>query len=140
MVSYRYYFLDANNRIEKAEPLEATSDDEACQLAARLLDAQATYPRVEVWERARRVWASSPTAASVKHASDQTERGARMESAAETYDMRAVEFEARAQGATDATTKHLYIETAQHYRRLAREARAKAAPFRQPSQPRTGSD
>lgn len=122
--SYRCYFFDARNHIAKVEVFEATSDADALLVAGRLRDEQTIYPRVEVWDQARRVWAS-PSVVSINVA--------RVEGV-ENYERHAAEFEGRAARATDAAMKQLYAEMAERYRGLVREAHAKAVPFEQQSQ------
>jgi hypothetical protein len=53
--SYRFYFLDAEQHIAKAHEIDASSDTEACELAAMMLAEQADYPNIEVWDRTRKV-------------------------------------------------------------------------------------
>ena len=55
MRSYRLYLRDAQNALSRAHDVELASDEDAREIAARMLNEQATYPCVEVWDRARRV-------------------------------------------------------------------------------------
>jgi hypothetical protein len=126
--SYRCYFLDARNHIAKVEVFDASTDAEALLVAGRLRDEQTSYPRVEVWDQARKVWGSSSVV---------SKNGARVESA-ESYDNRAAEFDARAERGIDPTTKQLQIEMAERYRGMAREARAVTSPFERRSRVRSG--
>jgi hypothetical protein len=56
--SYRFYLIDSPGHVAKAHATEATSDDEARDLAQLILKKQSKHRVVEVWEKARRV---SPT-------------------------------------------------------------------------------
>ena len=51
--SYRVYLRDAINTLARPYDVDLASDEEAHQLAARMLDEQTAYPCVEVWDRAR---------------------------------------------------------------------------------------
>ena len=53
--SYRLYLRDATNALARPYDADLTSDDDARELAARMLDEQIHYPCVEVWDRARLV-------------------------------------------------------------------------------------
>jgi hypothetical protein len=53
--SYRIYLRDAENVLARSHEVELASDEEARQLAVRMLDEQTTHPCAEVWDRARPV-------------------------------------------------------------------------------------
>jgi hypothetical protein len=53
--SYRVYLRDAENLLARSHDVELASDDDARSLAVLMLDQQASYPCVEVWDRARLV-------------------------------------------------------------------------------------
>jgi hypothetical protein len=53
--AYWLYLIDSDGHIAKAHEIEASSDEEACELAKLLLDEQLDYSIIEVWDRARRV-------------------------------------------------------------------------------------
>ena len=55
--SYRIYLRDSSAALARAHDVDLASDEDACQLAALMLDDQAVYPCVEVWDRARLVCA-----------------------------------------------------------------------------------
>jgi hypothetical protein len=55
--SYRIYLRDAGNLLARSYDVDLASDDDARGLAVLLLDRQAVYPCVEVWDRARLVCA-----------------------------------------------------------------------------------
>jgi hypothetical protein len=55
--SYRVYLRDATNVLAKPYDVDLASDDDARGLAVLMLDQQAVYPCVEVWDRARLVCA-----------------------------------------------------------------------------------
>ena len=52
---YRIYLIDSTGHIAKAHDVEATSDEEARELAQLMLAEQSDHPIVEVWDRARTV-------------------------------------------------------------------------------------
>ncbi len=52
---YRVYLIDQRGKIATAHDVEAGSDDEACELANVILAGQTNHPRVEIWDRARRI-------------------------------------------------------------------------------------
>jgi hypothetical protein len=54
--SYRVYLRDGSDMIARVREIDAGSDEEARQLAARMLYEQTIYPIAEVWDRARLVW------------------------------------------------------------------------------------
>jgi hypothetical protein len=62
MPHYRIFFFDGANRIRGFEETECDSDQSAIQAGKPLLE---TYPKVEVWERSRRVAYLSPDAVDV---------------------------------------------------------------------------
>ena len=53
--SYRIYLREATELLSLVRDVELGSDDQARELAARMLDGQNNYPCVEVWDRARLV-------------------------------------------------------------------------------------
>ena len=53
--SYRIYFRDGANHFATPHDVDLGSDDDARQLAILMLDGQANYPCIEVWEGARLV-------------------------------------------------------------------------------------
>jgi hypothetical protein len=55
--SYRVYLRDASNVLAKPYDVDLASDDDARGLAVLMLDQQAVYPCVEVWDRERLVCA-----------------------------------------------------------------------------------
>ena len=56
--SYRIYLRDAENVLARSRDFELASDEEARDLATRMLAEQTTQPCVEVWDRARLVCAA----------------------------------------------------------------------------------
>lgn len=54
--SYRIYLRDAIDVLARAYDVDLGTDEDARQLAARMLDEQTTYPCAEVWDRARLVY------------------------------------------------------------------------------------
>ena len=57
MRSYRVYLRDASNVLAKPYEVDLASDEDARGLAVLMLDRQAVYPCVEVWDRGRLVCA-----------------------------------------------------------------------------------
>lgn len=55
MQLYRCYFLDKEARISALEIVECGSDDEARQMALKMLDQRSHHASVEVWDQARRI-------------------------------------------------------------------------------------
>ena len=55
--SYRVYLRDAESLLARTYDVDLASDEDARSLAVLLLDQQAAYPCVEVWDRARLVCA-----------------------------------------------------------------------------------
>jgi hypothetical protein len=53
--SYRIYLRDATDALARPYDVDLASDEEAHELAARMLDEQTAHPCVEVWDRARLV-------------------------------------------------------------------------------------
>jgi hypothetical protein len=53
--SYRVYLRDAESVLAKPYDVDLSSDEDALSLAVLMLDRQAIYPCVEVWDRARLV-------------------------------------------------------------------------------------
>lgn len=53
--SHRIYFRDADNLLARHYDVDLASDDDARVVAVLMLDRQALYPCVEVWDRARLV-------------------------------------------------------------------------------------
>jgi hypothetical protein len=53
--SYRIYLRDATNALARPHDVDLASDNEARELAARMLNEQVNYPCVEVWDRTRLV-------------------------------------------------------------------------------------
>ena len=53
--TYRLYFRDASNSLSPPHEADLASEDEARELAARMLSEQVVYPCVEVWDRTRLV-------------------------------------------------------------------------------------
>ena len=53
--SYRIYLRDGTNLPSRVHDVDLASDEQARELAARMLDEQNAYPCVEVWDRARLV-------------------------------------------------------------------------------------
>ena len=56
MAGYRCFFLNRAGRIEKAEIIQAETDEGALSVALRLVEAQWHYESIEVWEGARKVF------------------------------------------------------------------------------------
>ena len=56
MRSYRCFFLNSAGRIEKAEIVEAETDEDALAAALSLIDRQSHYGSIELWEGARKVF------------------------------------------------------------------------------------
>ena len=52
---YRVYLRDTHNEIARSQDVDLGSDEDARVLAMLVLDKQAAYPCVEVWDRARLV-------------------------------------------------------------------------------------
>ena len=52
---YRIYLRDADNVLAQGHDVELASDDDARELATRMLGEQTTHPCAEVWDRARLV-------------------------------------------------------------------------------------
>jgi len=50
---YHVYFLDSRGHSAKSLDVEASSDGEACELAAVMLSDQVEYPGIEVWDHAK---------------------------------------------------------------------------------------
>jgi hypothetical protein len=55
--SYRVYLRDAGDQLVRSHDVDLASDEDARSLALLVLDQQAAYPCVEVWDRARLVCA-----------------------------------------------------------------------------------
>lgn len=53
--SYRIYLRDSASALARAYDFDLGSDEDAHQLATRMLDKQTIYPCVEVWDRGRLV-------------------------------------------------------------------------------------
>jgi hypothetical protein len=53
--SYRIYLRNVSNALARTHDAELASDEDARQLAVRMLDEQTTHPCAEVWDRARLV-------------------------------------------------------------------------------------
>jgi hypothetical protein len=53
--SYRIYLRDAENVLTQGHDAELASDEDARELAARMIMEQTVYPRAEVWDRTRLV-------------------------------------------------------------------------------------
>jgi hypothetical protein len=53
--SYRIYLRDAENALARGHDVDLASDEEACKLAALMIEEQEAYPCAEVWDRARLV-------------------------------------------------------------------------------------
>ena len=53
--SYRIYLRDAENVLAQGHDVELPSDEDARELAARMLREKPTHPCAEVWDRARLV-------------------------------------------------------------------------------------
>jgi hypothetical protein len=51
----RIYLRDAENALARAHDVDLASDEDACQLAALMIQDQEAYPCAEVWDRARLV-------------------------------------------------------------------------------------
>jgi hypothetical protein len=49
--SYRVYLRDASNLLARSHDVDLASDEDARSLAVLMLDQQAVYPCVEVWDR-----------------------------------------------------------------------------------------
>jgi hypothetical protein len=56
---YRCFFLNRAGRIEKAEIVQAETDEGALAAALRLVERQSDYKSIEVWEGARKVFPSA---------------------------------------------------------------------------------
>src|ERR1700732_3940952 len=52
---YRIYLRDAENLLAQGHDAELASDDDARELAMRMLNERTAYPCAEVWDRARLV-------------------------------------------------------------------------------------
>ena len=57
---YRCYFLNAANRIEAAEDLDAETLSEAVERAQSMLQSRPQHRAIELWEGARRVYPTNP--------------------------------------------------------------------------------
>ena len=53
--TYRVYLRDALNVLARVREIEAGSDEEARELAVKVLNEHSAYPIAEVWDRARHV-------------------------------------------------------------------------------------
>jgi hypothetical protein len=53
--SYRCYFIGTDCHTALARTVDATTDDEASQLAVLMMAEHSDYPRLELWDRMRRV-------------------------------------------------------------------------------------
>jgi hypothetical protein len=53
---YRCFFLNKAGHIEKADIVEAETDEDALAAALSLIERQSDYASVEVWEGARKVF------------------------------------------------------------------------------------
>ena len=53
--TYRIYLRDSKDMLAQSQDVDLPSDEDAHQLAARLLREQSTYPCAEVWDRTRLV-------------------------------------------------------------------------------------
>jgi hypothetical protein len=53
--AYRVYFRDIGNVLWQSHEVDLASDEEARQLATKLLWGRAAYASAEVWDRARHV-------------------------------------------------------------------------------------
>jgi hypothetical protein len=53
--SYRIYFRDLGNALTQSHKVELTSDEDARELAALMLEESIAYSCAEVWDRARLV-------------------------------------------------------------------------------------
>jgi hypothetical protein len=53
---YRCFFLNRAGRIEKAEIVQAESDEDALAAALSLIERQSNYANVELWQGARKVF------------------------------------------------------------------------------------
>jgi hypothetical protein len=53
--SYRIYLRDAENVLVRGHDVDLASDEEACKLAALMIEEQPACPCAEVWDRARLV-------------------------------------------------------------------------------------
>ena len=53
--SYRIYLRDAENALAVGRDVELASDEDARELAGRLIEEQTTHPCAEVWDRTRLV-------------------------------------------------------------------------------------
>jgi hypothetical protein len=52
---YRIYLRDAENVLAEGHDAELASDEDARELAARILNERTAYPCAEVWDRTRLV-------------------------------------------------------------------------------------
>jgi len=76
MHTYRCYFLDEHERISADESIEADAPIDAIDRALAMLCARPHHRSVEVWEGARRLYAST-----IKHAGEPLARSADQERA-----------------------------------------------------------
>jgi hypothetical protein len=53
--SYRIYFRDTTDAFTRTHEVDLASDNEARELAARMLNEQSACPSAEIWDRARLV-------------------------------------------------------------------------------------
>jgi hypothetical protein len=53
--SYRIYLRDSSNALARCQDVDLPSDQDAHQIAARILSEQPLYLCAEVWDRARLV-------------------------------------------------------------------------------------
>jgi len=53
--SYRIYLRDAENVLAQGHDVELPSDEDARELAARMIGEHPAYPCAEVWDRTRLV-------------------------------------------------------------------------------------
>ena len=65
MVVCRCYFLDAEDHIKAAEEIEAVSSAEAIERALAMLEDRPQHHGIEIWEGARRLFASRRDASKI---------------------------------------------------------------------------
>ena len=66
MRGYRCFFLNIAGRIEKAEIVQAETDEDALAVALRLVEAQSHYESIEMWEGARKVFPQTRDSADIE--------------------------------------------------------------------------
>ena len=54
--TYRIYLRDAENMAAPGHEVDLASDEEARELAMRMIEERTSHPCVEVWDRARLVF------------------------------------------------------------------------------------